>query len=629
MHEDIVLRALVEGTVRATGRHFFQALVQNLANAMGTFGAWVTEYMPETKRFHVLAFWLDGQLTQDFEMEIEGTPCEVVVRDVKLLHHPDRVSDLYSDPRIHAAGVVSYMGVPLMDLKGEVMGHLAVVDNKPLAEQPMLRDTFEIFAARAAAELQRIRAEADLQDREEKLRRLVDSAMDAIIELDAEFNIRRINFAAEKLFGSRAADAYGQNFLRFLSPESCQKLTLLAHELQTRPEGEQYVWIPGNLEGFKADQSQFPAEASFSRFEVKARTYFTLILRNVNDRLEAERKIQTLSEETRYLREEIEKLQDFGEVIGSSHQLVATLREVQQVAGTDSTVLIIGETGTGKELIARAIHTGSHRSKKPLVKVNCAAIPASLMESEFFGYEAGAFTGATKKREGRFELAHQGTIFLDEIGELSLDLQAKLLRVLQEGEFESVGSSRSQKVDVRVIAATNRNLQDLIREGKFREDLYYRIHVFPITVPPLRDRGDDIVLLAQTFAEKCSQKIGRKLKPLHSGIFQRLKSYHWPGNVRELQNVMERAVITSTDGTLNLDRALPELNRSSANPPQQPKIYTASQFEELERENFLRALESSGWRIAGEDGAAQMMQLKPSTFTSRMKALGIKRPRPS
>ncbi len=627
--EDTVLRALVEGTVRATGSHFFQALVENLAKAMNTYGAWVTEYIPERKRFHVLAFWLDGEMTQDYEMEIEGTPCEVVVRDLRLLHHPENLQQLYDDPHVREIGAVSYMGVPLLDLKGEPLGHLAVLDRRPMPAQPRLRATFDIFAARAATELQRLRAESELREREEKLRRLVDSAMDAIIELDADFNIKRINLAAEKLFACKTEEAACKNFLKFLSADSCRKLTSLAHELQSRPEGEQYLWIPGNLEGIQSNEKHFPAEASLSRFEIRGRTYFTLILRNVNDRLEAERRIQSLSEEAKYLREEIEKLQDFGEVIGESKELLRTLREVQQVAGTDSTVLILGETGTGKELIARAIHSGSARKEKPLINVNCAAIPPSLMESEFFGYEAGAFTGATKRREGRFELADHGTIFLDEIGELPLDLQAKLLRVLQEGEFEPVGSSRTKKIDVRVITATNRDLQDLIREGKFREDLYYRIHVFPITVPPLRNRGDDVILLAECFAEKFAKKMGHKQKPLTPATIVSLKSYPWPGNVRELQNVIERSVITSTDGTLHFDRALLEPIRNASSPTQAAKILTAGELEEMEKENFLRALELTGWRISGKDGAAQLLGLKPSTFTSRMKALGIHRPRPS
>ena len=247
------------------------------------------------------------------------------------------------------------------------------------------------------------------------------------------------------------------------------------------------------------------------------RQHFTLILRNVNERLEAERRIVTLTDEAEYLRTELRELGRVGEIIGRSEQLPHVLTEVQQVAPTDTTVLILGETGTGKELFARAIHRASRRREKPLVKVNCAAIPASLIESEFFGHERGAFTGATARRDGRFALADGGTIFLDEVGELPLELQGKLLRVLQEGEFEPVGSSRTRKVDVRVMAATNRDLGRAMADGKFREDLFYRLSVFPVTLPPLRERGDDVVLLAEEFARHFAARAGRQLAPLGSG----------------------------------------------------------------------------------------------------------------
>jgi transcriptional regulator with GAF, ATPase, and Fis domain len=308
------------------------------------------------------------------------------------------------------------------------------------------------------------------------------------------------------------------------------------------------------------------------------------------------------------------------------------LRDISEVAGTDASVLILGETGTGKELIARAIHRNSRRGEKPLIKVNCAAIPGSLIESELFGHEQGAFTGATKKREGRFALADGGTIFLDEIGELPVELQVKLLRVLQEGEFEPVGSSRTQKVDARVIAATNRDLKQATQEGKFREDLYYRLNVFPIELPPLRERGDDIGLLAENFARRFANRMGRAIESLSEDCIRRLKSYGWPGNVRELQNVIERAVITSRDGRLNLDRALPESGKVAASETVSPedtvrRVRTAKELEALERTNLIAALETTGWRVAGENGAAQLLGMKPTTLSSRMKALGIERRR--
>lgn len=588
MNEDAAWKAIVEGTARATGARFFDCLVENLAKAFGTHGAWVTELIPDTNRFRVISFWLGGQILHDYEMQIEGTPCQVVITELRLVHHVDHLQELYANlsSDVRELGAVSYMGVPLLDSNRGLLGHMAVMDRRPMPGRPRLQAMFEIFAGRAAAELERLRMENEVREREEKLRRLVSSAMDAIIELDSDLNIHAMNPAAEKIFASKSEEAVGKNFLKYLSADACQTLTTLSHDLQSRPEGRQYLWIPGNFTAVQSGGQEFPAEASLSRYEVHHRTYYSLILRNVNDRIEAEQKIQSLRIEAEYLREEIETLQNFGDLIGNSSGLLRVLRDIQQVSATDTAVLILGETGTGKELVARAIHSGSRRKDRPLIKVNCAAIPASLMESEFFGHEAGAFTGATKKRDGRFELADRGTIFLDEIGELPLDLQAKLLRVLQEGEFEPVGSSRTRKVDVRVVAATNRDLKELIREGKFREDLYYRIHVFPIQIPPLRERSEDIALLAQSFADQFAKKMGREIKALSAQDISRLKSYPWPGNVRELQNVIERGVITSIHGTLNLDRALPKLaqeSESSVASPQTSRVLNASEMEDLEK----------------------------------------------
>jgi transcriptional regulator with GAF, ATPase, and Fis domain len=326
----------------------------------------------------------------------------------------------------------------------------------------------------------------------------------------------------------------------------------------------------------------------------------------------------------------------FAPILGSSAALLSTLREVESVAATDTTVLLLGETGTGKELFARALHAGSARADKPLIKVNCGAMPANLIESELFGHEKGAFTGATSRREGRFALAHGGTLFLDEIGELPLELQPKLLRVLQESEFEPVGSSRTVKVDVRVVAATNRDLAARVREGTFREDLYYRLNVFPIRIPPLRERGGDIAELAQAFVDRFGQRFGRRLAPLSESTLARLAAYAWPGNVRELANVLERGVILSKGGTFDIDRALIDtLPRSLAPPPpaaEKPaRILSVLELEDLERANIVRALGASGWKVAGKEGASARLGMNPSTLSSRMRALGITRPpaRPS
>jgi transcriptional regulator with GAF, ATPase, and Fis domain len=316
-------------------------------------------------------------------------------------------------------------------------------------------------------------------------------------------------------------------------------------------------------------------------------------------------------------------------------------KAIRLVSATDATVLILGETGTGKELIARAIHDTGSRSRGPLVRVNCAAIPGTLIESELFGHERGAFTGAMARREGRFALADGGTIFLDEVGELPLDLQAKLLRVLQEGEFEPLGSARTKKVNVRVIAATHRDLGQMVRDGRFRDDLYYRLNVFPLIAPPLRERQDDLVLLAESFVARFAARMGRRIEPLGPADVQRLRHYDWPGNVRELQNIIERALILAGGGNLDLARAMPGDLSVPAEPPgavRAPaassapdaggpcRVLTAPELQMLERENIVRALELTSWKLSGPNGAARLLGLPTSTLASRMKALKVRRP---
>ena len=627
---DVALRTIIEGTATETGADFFRALVKKLAEALHTQGAWVTEYAAESRRLKALAFWMGDRWLDDWEMVIDGTPCERVINERCLIHIPDNLLELYSeDPDVRTSGAVSYMGMPLLDTDEKVLGHLAVLDTRPMPAEPRTQALFQIFAARAAAELRRLRAEAKVEEREQKLGRLVGSAMDAIVEVDRNLHITQMNPAAEKVFGRAAEEVGGRPFTHFLAPDSREKLGRLIIDLDTRPEGQRSLWVPGGLKASNAAGDSFEAEATLSRFDVERAPFYTLILRNVNERIAAEQKIRSLTVEAEYLREEIHALVGADEIIGRSDALRKVLTEVREVAVTDAAVLILGETGTGKELIARAIHQASPRRHKPLVKVNCAAIPATLIESEFFGHEQGAFTGATKKRDGRFALAHGGTLFLDEIGELPLDLQSKLLRVLQDGEFEPVGSSQTRKVDVRVIAATNRDLEKTAREGKFREDLYYRLNVFPIQVPALRERREDIRILATAFAQKYAQRMGRVLEPLSIDCVKRLESYGWPGNVRELQNIIERAVITSRDGRLNLDRALPEsVNTIAAaltDAPITSRVRTAKELEELERANLVAALEAADWQVAGEKGAARLLGVKPTTLSSRMKALGITR----
>jgi PAS domain S-box-containing protein len=628
-----VIRTILEGTASAVGQEFFEALVKNVARALGVAGAWVTEYLAEPRRLHALAFWFGDRFIPDYEYAIAGTPCEPVIDQRRLLHIPDNVVDLFPrDPDLREFRAVSYLGTPLLDGDGTILGHLAAIDTRPTPPDDQIEAVFRIFAARATAELQRLRAESRIREREEQLSRLLDSAMDAVIELDGQFRVTSVNPSAVTVFGAGPAQLEGRDFRTLLAPESRDKLQRLTGELRQQPAGRQYVWVSGGLQAMRADGREFPAEASLSRFDVRGRERFAIILRNVHDQLVAEQRIESLVSESTYLKEEIEQLHDFREILGQSPAITELRRSIRQVAVTTATVLITGETGTGKELVARALHAASGRASRPLIKVNCAAVPPALMESEFFGHEKGAFTGATQRRLGRFMLADQGTIFLDEIGELPLELQPKLLRVLQEGEFEVVGSSQTRKVDVRVIAATNRNLEAAIRAGRFREDLYYRLNVFPIIVPSLRQRREDILLLATEYARRYGQKIGRPVQPLSPEAVRRLTSCGWPGNVRELQNVIERAVITARDGVLTFDAILPPAAdeippRPRESSPDAATVRTADELRHLERENILRALEATGWRVAGPTGAAQRLGLPSSTLASRMKALGIRRPR--
>jgi transcriptional regulator with GAF, ATPase, and Fis domain len=297
------------------------------------------------------------------------------------------------------------------------------------------------------------------------------------------------------------------------------------------------------------------------------------------------------------------------------------LRQIEQVASTDATVLIMGESGTGKELMARAVHNISNRSKRPLVKVNCATLPANLIESELFGHEKGAFTGAMERKIGRFELADGGSIFLDEIGELPVELQSKLLRVLQEGEFERLGNPKTMKVNVRVIAATNRNLHLAIEKKEFREDLYYRLNVFPITCPPLRDRKEDIPLLVKHFCQKHEGKIGRKINNVSPKVIDALIAYDWPGNIRELENIIERAMILNPGGVLEYGEWIPT-EKVSSNGKSSSSV---SKLEDVEKEHIIEALKKTGWKVSGEKGAAKILGLNPTTLEARMKKMGIKR----
>ncbi|WP_232465282.1 sigma-54 interaction domain-containing protein [Oleiphilus messinensis] len=404
---------------------------------------------------------------------------------------------------------------------------------------------------------------------------------------------------------------------------------------------------------WRKDGTRFPVEYISTAIVRAGRIIGAVIVfKDISERRESEQRLQLalqqveqlkeqLQAENRYLMDEIREEYNFSNLIGQSPSLKHILSQIEHVAPTLASVLIQGESGTGKELIARAIHDASDRKDRPLVKVNCGAITPSLVESELFGHEKGAFTGALQKRLGRFELAHGGTLFLDEVGELPLDIQVKLLRVLQEGEFERVGSSATRQVDVRIIAATNRPIQGMIERGEFRSDLYYRLSVFPIQVPSLRQRQEDIPLLAEHTLRRLNQKIGKKFTAISNATLKRFKTYHWPGNIRELQNVIERAAIVGSPPELDVT-SLPGLAVNSDSEaqvktaaldsfptdgdiPENTAPVTLLTLVEVERQHIIRALEHTNWIIAGKLGAAEMLGMPPSTLRSRMKKLDIVR----
>jgi transcriptional regulator with GAF, ATPase, and Fis domain len=341
---------------------------------------------------------------------------------------------------------------------------------------------------------------------------------------------------------------------------------------------------------------------------------------DITDKVLMEQEQARLQAQNQYLQEEIKLTYNFEDIISKSKDFHKVLQQIEKVASTDATVLILGESGTGKELLARAVHNISNRNKRPLIKINCATLPANLIESELFGHERGAFTGAMERKIGRFELADGGTIFLDEIGELPVELQAKLLRVLQEGEFERLGNPKTMKVNVRLIAATNRNLQQAIEKKEFREDLFYRLNVFPIISPPLRHRKEDIPLLIKHFVKKYESKMGKSIKNIPDKVVEALMKYDWPGNIRELENLIERALILTNTDTLEYGDWIPAAKNLGSN-----GRGSLQKMEDVEKEHIISVLNSTNWKVSGEKGAAKILGLNATTLEARMKKLGIER----
>jgi len=620
----MALKQIVETTSEFTGKAFFEALVKHLAEILDVHGVWITEFWPEQYKLNALAFYLNGSFVDKYEYSVSNTPCEPVLESHDICHIPENVIDLYpKDPDLKPLGAVSYMGISLRDVDGKILGHLALLDNKAMPELPEVFALFKIFASRAAAELRREIVQRKLVDSESKLNRLVNGTSEAIIEFDSEFKITQSNEAAIHLF-QISAKQFGKTSLKELfDPKSFNALRsiLASHDALSNSYNSLQVNEP--MVCLTNKRESFPARTNLSCYRFENQTYYALYIKNIKDEISNTKKIKELSTETIMLKERV-SAQQFDYIIGASEPIKKCLKQVNLVAPTDANVLILGETGTGKELFARAIHESSARCSKSMVTLNCAALPSELIESELFGHVKGAFTGALNAREGRFALADESTLFLDEIAELPLPLQAKLLRVIQEGTFEPVGSSETKHVDVRIIAATHRDLEKQITNGTFREDLFYRLNVFPIHIPPLRERGNDITLMANAFFEKITKTKALHVAPLTQTDLNVLTSYSWPGNVRELQNIIERGVISSREGIFNLDSVFSRPTSLNTDTAQHPNLLTADDILELERTNIIKALNITHWKISGEGGAAELLNLPRTTLTSKIQKFGIK-----
>jgi len=513
---------------------------------------------------------------------------------------------------------VEYSSTPIIGDGGELLG--AVV-------------TFRDISERRAAE-----AEVARLTRSNEL--ILASAGEGIYGLDAEGRTTFCNPAAVAMMGWTAQEMLGK-------PQHA----LIHH---SKPGGEHYprsecpiyaaitdglVHREDNEVFWRKDGTSFPVEyvSTPVRDEHGKLIGAVVTFNDITERkkreealrdalAEVERLKERLQAENQYLRQEIKVSHNFEEIIGQGPAMTKAKRLIEQVAATDATVLILGESGVGKELFARAIHNLSWRRERPLIKVNCAALPSSLIESELFGHEKGAFTGATSRRAGRFELANGGTIFLDEIGELPIELQAKLLRVIQEGEYERLGGSETIRTDIRIVAATHRDLRKMIQAGTFREDLFYRLNVFPVSVPALRDRREDIPQLVTHFVRKFAKQQGKAVDSVPDHVQSALREYAWPGNIRELENVIERAVILSTHGTLRIDGAIAVQASTSPEPAGAAStVADRRTLEEVERSHILNVLKQTSWQISGDLGAAVILGMHPNTLRSRMEKLGIKK----
>jgi formate hydrogenlyase transcriptional activator len=537
-------------------------------------------------------------------------------------------------------GLRFYAAAPLRTHDGFNLGTLCIIDRKPRELAPseaamltklaaLVMDQMELqLAARKVAELEQEehrmseqlrQANAALGESEERFRDLFDEAPIAYVYEGLDSRIIRANRAAMRILGIKPEEIDG-TFGKSLVPDTPDAQRRLRYALESIGRGTDTSGVV--LELRRKDNGK-PVWIQWWSKPAPSGNYTRSMFVDITDRVLMEQEQVRLEAQNAYLWEEIRSEHNFGDIIGESPGLRKVMQQIQLVAPTDAAVLVTGESGTGKELVARAVHDRSARRGGALIKVNCSAVPDSLFESEFFGHVKGAFTGALKDKPGRFELADGGTLFLDEIGDVPLAMQAKLLRVLQEQELERVGDTRTRKVNVRIIAATNRDLKREVDAGHFRQDLFYRLSVFPIEIPPLRERREDIPLLAIHFTKQSARRMNRPTPRLTQATIRQLTEYHWPGNVRELLNAVERAVILSQRDLLHFELAGSKpLNTYT---PSKPAVLTRDELKRQERESITNALKRTGGKVFGPGGAAELLGMKPTTLASRITALGLNR----
>ena len=621
--EEELLRTISEATAGLIGKDFFVQLAKYITVTLSMRYALITECTNQEKtRLRTICYLDKDKILDDIEYDTSGLPCEIIMRGEDYFT-PDKLQEYFPKEK----GLEAYIGVPIFSPStGEVMGHIIAVDPNPVSIEKNQSSILKIFANRAGAELDRLAAQKKLEqantqlqillnESEERFRDLFEEAPIAYVHEGLDSKFIKANRAALRILGVKPEEVpfmYGKT----MAPDTPDAQRRMKEAFESVGRGTDTSGVV--LELRRKDNGKPIWIQWWSNPDVGGQFTRTMFI-DITEQVLMEQEKLRLQAENKYLQEEIKVNYNFEEIVSKSKKFHRILQHIEQVAATDATVLILGESGTGKELLARAVHNISNRSKRPLVKVNCATLPANLIESELFGHEKGAFTGAMDRKIGRFELADGGTIFLDEIAELPVELQAKLLRILQEGEFERLGNPKTMKVNVRVIAATNRNLEQAIEKKEFREDLFYRLNVFPIISPPLRERKEDIPLLVKHFCQKYEAKIGKKITDVPAKTMDALMEYDWPGNIRELENIIERALILSSNGVLAYGDWLPASKQNKTAKVVHQKL------DDVEKQHILDVLNKTNWKVSGEKGAAKILGLNPTTLEARMKKLGIKR----